>query len=157
MGIKKGPVSVCTGMQFVQGDIDEDVAFILANEGFISIEEVAYVPIQEMLDIEEFDEDIVNELRERAQTKLLTRAISKEEMLSDAEPDKDLYEVEGMDEQTAHKLASRGIVSMEGLAEQAVDDLIEIDGITKEHAAALIMAARKPWFENMEEESTDNK
>ncbi|MBF0264619.1 MAG: transcription termination/antitermination protein NusA [Gammaproteobacteria bacterium] len=134
-------------------EVDEDVAFILANEGFVSVEEVAYVPIQDMLEIEEFDEEIVNALRERAQSVLLTRAISKEEQLSDADPDKDLYEVEGMDEKTAHKLASHGIITMEDLAEQAVDDLVEIDGITQEQAAKLIMAARKPWFEEAETES----
>jgi len=128
-------------------EVDEDVAFILANEGFVSVEEVAYVPIQDMLEIEEFDEEIVNALRERAQSVLLTRAISKEEQLSDADPEQDLYEVEGMDEKTAHKLASHGIVSMEDLAEQAVDELVEIEGISEEQAAQLIMAARKPWFE----------
>jgi len=135
-------------------DIDEDVAYILVNEGFVSIEEVAYVPLQEMLDIEEFDEEIVNALRDRAQNVLLTRAISKEEKLIDADPQDDLYEVEGMDEKTAHKLASRGIVSMEDLAEQSVDELTEIEGISEERAAELIMAARKPWFEDSGEQSS---
>jgi len=131
-------------------EVDEDVAFILVNEGFTSIEEVAYVPIHEMLEIEEFDEDIVNALRSRAQDVLLTRAISSEEKLSDAEPAKDLFAVAGMDEQTAHKLAARNIITMEDLAEQSVDDLLEIDGIDQERAAELIMEARKPWFENEE-------
>lgn len=129
-------------------DIDEDIAIILFNEGFTSIEEVAYVPLQELLDVPEFDEDIVHALRDRAQDVLLTRAISSEEKLSDAEPAKDLFAVEGMDEQTAHKLAAHNIVTMEDLAEQAVDDLVEIEGIDKERAAQLIMEARKPWFEN---------
>jgi transcription termination/antitermination protein NusA len=131
-------------------DIDEDIADILVNEGFVSIEEVAYVPMEEMLQIEEFDEDIVQALRDRAQTVLLTKAISREEQLNDDEPAKDLFEVEGMDELTAHKLASRKIITMEDLAEQSVDELLEIEGITEEQAAALIMAARKPWFENAE-------
>jgi len=135
-------------------DIDEDVADILVNEGFVSIEEVAYVPMEEMLQIEEFDEEIVQALRDRAQTVLLTKAISKEEQLNDDEPAKDLFEVEGMDDITAHKLASRKIVTMEDLAEQSVDELIEIEGISEEQAASLIMAARKPWFENAE---TENK
>ncbi|MFK5986681.1 MAG: transcription termination factor NusA [Pseudomonadota bacterium] len=135
-------------------DIDEDVADILVNEGFVSIEEVAYVPKEEMLQIEEFDEEIVQALRDRAQTVLLTKAISKEEQLDDGEPAKDLFEVEGMDDITAHKLASRKIISMEDLAEQSVDELIEIEGISKEQAASLIMAARKPWFEDAE---TDNQ
>jgi len=138
-------------------DIDEDVADILVNEGFVSIEEVAYVPIEEMLEIEEFDEDIVQALRDRAQTVLLTNAISKEEELDDGEPAKDLFEVEGMDEVTAHKLASHKIITMEDLAEQSVDELLDIGGFTEEHAASLIMAARKPWFENEENENEDQK
>jgi len=136
-------------------DIDEDVADILVNEGFVSIEEVAYVPMEEMLQIEEFDEEIVQALRDRAQTVLLTKAISKEEQLNDDEPAKDLFEVEGMDDITAHKLASRKIVTMEDLAEQSVDELIEIEGISEEQAASLIMAARKPWFENAETENQE--
>jgi len=124
-------------------DVDEEVAVILVQEGFTSIDEVAYVPVSEMLEIEEFDEGIVEELRQRAKDVLLTRAISSEEM---AEPDQDLLEMEGMDEETAKLLASKGIKSMEDLAEQAVDELLEIESIDEERAAKLIMTARAPWF-----------
>ncbi|MFO7603079.1 MAG: transcription termination factor NusA [Gammaproteobacteria bacterium] len=124
-------------------DVDEEVAAILVQEGFTTIDEVAYVPVSEMLEIEEFDEGIVEELRQRAKDVLLTRAISSEEL---AEPEQDLLEMEGMDEETAKQLAAVGIKSMEDLAEQAVDDLIEIEGIDEERAAKLIMTARAPWF-----------
>ena len=124
-------------------DVDEEVAVILVQEGFTSIDEVAYVPVSEMLEIEEFDEGIVEELRQRAKDVLLTRAISSEEM---AEPDQDLLEMEGMDEETAKLLASKGIKSMEDLAEQAVDELLDIETIDEERAAKLIMTARAPWF-----------
>jgi N utilization substance protein A len=130
-----------------QLDVDEEVAAILVQEGFTSIDEIAYVPLNEMLGIEEFDEDIVNELRERAKDALLTRAIAKEEVLSDAEPAEDLLNMEGMDNALAYKLAARGVVTMEDLAELAIDDLMEIEGMDEERAAKLIMTARAPWFE----------
>ncbi|MDX2503315.1 MAG: transcription termination factor NusA [Gammaproteobacteria bacterium] len=130
--------------------IDEDIAIILLNEGFTSLEEVAYVPLQEMLDIEEFDEEIVMALRERAKDVLLTKAISDEEQLGDAEPATDLLKMDGMDEQLAHQLASRNIISMEDLAEQSVDELMEIQGMNEKHAAELIMTARAPWFADSE-------
>ncbi len=133
--------------------IDEDLAIILLNEGFTSLEEVAYVPLQEMLEIEELDEDIVLALRERAKDVLLTRAISDEEQLGDAEPETDLLEMDGMDEQLAHQLASRNIISMEDLAEQSVDELMDLDGMDKKRAAELIMTARAPWFAEIESES----
>jgi N utilization substance protein A len=126
-----------------------DIAFILANEGFVSIEEVAYVPLEEMQQIEEFDDEIIEELRERAQSVLLTKAISSEEKL---EPASDLYDVEGMDDELAHKLALQKILTMEDLAYQSVDELIEIDGIDKDKASALIMSARKPWFAKTQEQ-----
>ncbi len=129
-----------------QLDVDEEVAAILVQEGFTSIEEVAYVPVQEMLEIEEFDENIVNELRERAKDILLTRAITSEEHLSGEPPAQDLLDMEGMDEELAYALASRGVRTMEDLAEQAVDDLLEIEGMDEERAAQLIMTARAPWF-----------
>ncbi len=132
-----------------QLDVDEEVAVILAAEGFSSIEEVAYVPESEFLSIEEFDEDIVAELRGRARDALLMKAISQEE--SEDEPQQDLLEMEGMDDELAHKLASKGVCSMEDLAEQAVDELIEIEEMTEERASALIMTARAPWFENQDE------
>ena len=126
-------------------DVDEDIAVVLVEEGFSSIEEVAYVPLEEMVDIEGFDEDIAEALRERAKNALLTMALASEEGLT-AEPADDLLTMEGMDDDLAHTLAGRGIVTMEDLAEQAVDDLLDIPGMDDERAAALIMAARAPWF-----------
>jgi len=127
-------------------DVDEEIAAILVQEGFSSIDEVAYVPVAEMQAIEEFDEEIVSELRERAKDVLLTRAIASEEVLSGAEPAEDLLNMEGMDTPLAYELAARGILSMEDLAEQSVDELMEIDDMDEERAAALIMTARAPWF-----------
>ncbi len=126
-------------------NVDEEVALILVQEGFSTIEEVAYVPLHEMLEIEEFDEDIVNELRVRAKDALVTRDISKEEH-GGAEPEQDLLNMEGMDPELADTLASRGVVTMDDLAELAVDELTDIDGMDEERAAALIMKAREPWF-----------
>ena len=127
-----------------QLDIDENVATILAQEGFNSLEEIAYVPKQELLDIEEFEEDIVEELRNRAQDTLLTSAIASQEQ---KEPTEDLLTMEGMDEETARQLASAGIRSMEELAECAVDEVLEVVEMDSERASALIMTARAPWFE----------
>ncbi|MGD8378154.1 MAG: transcription termination factor NusA [Gammaproteobacteria bacterium] len=129
-----------------QLDVDEEVAVILVQEGFSSIEEVAYVPASELLNIEEFDEGIVDELRGRARDVLLTQAIVSEEKLGDVEPAADLLEMEGMDRELAYKLAGRGVVTMEDLAEQSVDELLEVDGMNEERAAQLIMTARAPWF-----------
>jgi N utilization substance protein A len=129
-----------------QLDVDEEIAAILVQEGFSSIEEVVYVPNSELLAIEEFDEDIVEELRGRARDVLLTQAIMKEEKIGDAEPAEDLLEMEGMDKDLAYELAGRGVVTMEDLAEQAVDELMDIDGMDKDRAGALIMTARAPWF-----------
>ena len=135
-------------------DVDEDVAEILVAEGFTSIDEVAYVPIDEMLDIEEFDEEIVNELRRRAKDVLLTKALVNEEQLSQVDPADDLLELEGMDRHLAFVLASKGIVTQEDLAEQSVDELLEIEGMEEQKAADLIMAARAPWFEDSNEEAS---
>jgi N utilization substance protein A len=129
-----------------QLDVDEEIALILVQEGFSSVEEVAYVPLQEMLEIEEFDEEMVNELRNRAKDVLLTQAIASEEQLEVAEPAQDLLEMEGMDRHLAYLLAGRGIATMEDLAEQSVDELLDIEGIDEERAAKLIMTARAPWF-----------
>lgn len=129
-----------------QLDVDEEVATILVQEGFSSLEEVAYVPVQEMLEIEEFDEVIVDELRQRAKDVLLTRAIAVEEKLTATEPAADLLEMEGMDARLAYVLAGRGIVCREDLAEQAVDELADIEDLDPETAAKLIMKAREPWF-----------
>jgi N utilization substance protein A len=128
-------------------DVDEDVAMILVQEGFSSLEEVAYVPANELLGIEEFNEEIVNELRARARDVLITQAIVTEEVIDQTEPAEDLLSLEGMDKELAFELASRGIVTREDLAEQAVDDLEEIEALEPERAAELIMAARAHWFE----------
>ncbi len=133
--------------------VDEEVGEILAREGFSSIEEVAYVPESEMLEIEEFDEEIVSELRERAKDALLTLAISNEEVILDAaEPAEDLLAMEGMDENLAAQLARRGVTTVDELAEQAVDDLLDIEGIDQARAAKLIMKAREPWFAGQAQE-----
>lgn len=120
---------------------------MLVEEGFTTLEEVAYVPMEELLEIDGFDEDIVNELRARAKDRLLTKAIANEEKLEEAQPADDLLNMDGMERALAFKLAANGILTMEDLAEQSVDDLLDIDGIDEERAAALIMAARAPWFE----------
>ena len=127
-------------------DVDEDVAMVLVEEGFTSLEEVAYVPLEEMSAIEGFDEDIAEELRGRAKDALLTRALASEEQLSNVEPAEDLLTMEGMDSTLAYKLTAKNIITMEDLAEQAVDDLMDIDGLNEEKAASLIMTARAPWF-----------
>lgn len=129
-----------------QLDVDEEMAMILVQEGFTSLDEVAYVPIAEMLEIEEFDQDIVEALRERAKEVLLTQAIAKEEVYSDVEPAEDLLGMEGMDRATAYQLAGIGVSTMEDLAGQSVDELMEIEGMDEERAARLIMTARAPWF-----------
>ncbi len=128
-----------------QLDVDEEVASILVQEGFSTLDEVAYVPITEMLEIEEFDPEIVDALRSRAKDVLLTRAIAKEESLTE-EPEEDLLNMEGMDRGLAFELASRGVKSMEDLAEQSVDELMEVEGMDEERAGKLIMTARAPWF-----------
>jgi N utilization substance protein A len=133
-------------------DVDEDVAAVLVEEGFTSLEEVAYVPLEEMMSIEGFDEDIAEELRARAKDALLTLAIASEEQLGENEPAEDLLNMEGMDRHLAFVLASRGVITMEDLAEQGVDDLMDIEDMTEERAAELIMTARAPWF--AEEESS---
>jgi len=124
-------------------DVDEDVARLLVDEGFTTLEEVAYVPMEEMLEIEEFDEDLVEALRARAKDELLTMAIATEEALDGAQPAADLLEMDGMERHLAFILASRGIVTMEDLAEQSVDDLVDIEELDEARAAALIMTARK--------------
>jgi transcription termination/antitermination protein NusA len=128
-------------------DVDEEVALILVQEGFSTIEEVAYVPTSELVEIEEFDEDIVNELRNRARDVLLTQAIVQEEKIEDAEPAEDLLGLEGMDKSMAFKLASLGVVTREDLAELATDDLLELVDLEQEEAGAMIMKARAHWFE----------
>lgn len=127
-------------------DIDEDVSLVLVEEGFTSLEEVAYVPLDEMVNIEGFDEEIADELRARAKDALLTQAIASEEELEGSEPAEDLLTMEGMDRHLAFVLASKGIVTMEDLAEQAVEDLLGIEDLDAARAGELIMTARAPWF-----------
>ena len=128
-------------------EVDEDLAQVLVDEGFTSLEEIAYVPVEEMLNIDGFDEDTVNELRARAKDRLLTKAIATEEKLADAHPAEDLLSLEGMDKDLAMELAVRGVITREDLAEQSIDDLLDIDGIDDDRAGKLIMAARAHWFE----------
>jgi N utilization substance protein A len=126
--------------------VDEEVAMILMQEGFSGIDEVAYVPEAEMLDIEEFDADMVSELQSRARDALLAREIASEEGISDAPPAEDLLELEGMDSELAATLARRGVITREDLAEQSVGDVLDIVDIGEERAGVLIMKAREIWF-----------
>ena len=125
-------------------DVDEEVADILVQEGFSTLEEIAYVPISEMQEIESFDEDTVTELRSRARNILLTQAIVSEEKVENET--EDLLTLEGMDSPTARILAAQGVATKEALADLAVDDLIDITGMDTERAKQLIMTARAPWF-----------
>ena len=134
-------------MFVVKLDVDEDVAEVLVAEGFTSLEEIAYVPLDEILSIDGFDEDIANELRNRAKDALLTQAIASEEGLSNANVADDLINMEGMDDTLALALAGMGVLSMEDLAEQSIDELMDIEGMDEERAGKLIMTARAPWFE----------
>ena len=126
-------------------DIDEDVANILISEGFSTLEEVAYVPMHEMLEIEAFDEATVQELRERARNVLLTEAIVTEEQIGDVA--EDLLNLEGMSKALAGKLASNGVKTLDDFADLAVDELMEMTGIDADHAKQLITTARAHWFE----------
>lgn len=125
-------------------DVDDEVADILVQEGFTTLEEVAYVPLSEMLEIEAFDEDTINELRSRARNALLTQAIASEERLESGPGS--LLNLQGMDNQVIRTLASQGITTQEALADLAVDDLTEMTGMDAERAKQIIMAARAPWF-----------
>jgi len=131
-----------------QHDVDEDVASVLVQEGFSTIEEVAYVPTGELLGIEEFDEEMVEELRNRARDVLLTQAIASEEKIDEAGPADDLLALDGMDKELAYELASRGIRTREELADQSLDELDSVPGLDPERAGQLIMAARAHLFEN---------
>ncbi len=126
--------------------VDEEIAQILVREGFSTIEEIAYVPTSEMEQVDEFDEELAEMLQNRAKDVLLTQALASEEQLGSVEPAEDLLQLEGMDRNLAFTLAKHGIVTQEDLAEQAVDDLLEITELDRERAAQLIMAARAPWF-----------
>jgi N utilization substance protein A len=130
-----------------QLDVDEDVAAILTQEGFSSIEELAYVPVSELASIEAFDEDLVKELRNRARDVLLTQAIASEESMESQMPADDLLQLSGMSPDLALKLAQLGVRTREQLAEQSLDELAEIEGLDQVEAGALIMKAREMWFE----------
>jgi len=127
-------------------DVDEDVASVLVADGFTSIEEIAYVPMNELLQIEDFDEETIEELRNRARDLLLIDAISSEEQLEDVKPAQDLLELEGMQADLAQRLAAAGITTAEALAECGIDDLLEIEDLDEGLAGRLIMKAREPWF-----------
>ena len=128
-------------------DIDEEFATVLVEEGFSTLEELAYVPMKELLEIDGLDEPTVEALRERAKNALTTLALAQEESLGDNKPADDLLNLEGIDRDLAFKLAARGVCTLEDLAEQGIDDLADIEGLTDEKAGALIMAARNIcWF-----------
>jgi N utilization substance protein A len=131
--------------------VDETLAAILVEEGFSTVDEVAYVPLVEMQAIDELDDETIELLRERANDVLLTRAIASEEDAA-RDPEPDLLGMDGMDESLAYALAERGVATVEDLAEQSVDDLLDIDGMDRERAARLIMKAREPWFADAPQE-----
>lgn len=136
-------------------DIDEEVAEILVDEGFTTLEEVAYVPLEEFLAIEGFDQDIAEELRNRAKDALLTQALASKDVSESREPAEDLLTMEGMDPELAQQLTALQVYTMEDLAEQSVDDLLDIEGMTDERAATLIMKAREPWFAEADDQQSE--
>lgn len=129
-----------------QLDVDEDIATLLTYTGFTSIEEIAYVPKDELLGVDDFDEEIVTELQNRARDALITKELVTEEELSRVEPSVDLLEIEGVTKELAYQLARRGIVTREDLAEQSVDDISDVHGLDEKNAAKIIMLAREHWF-----------
>lgn len=133
-----------------QLEATEDVAIALIEAGFTSLEEIAYIPIQELLALEGLEKEQVEKLREKAKDALLTQAIQEEERVGEHEPQEDLLAVEGIDKHLAYQLASKGVCTQDDLAEQSVDDLLELEGMTEEKAGKLIMAARAKWFEKSE-------
>ncbi len=139
-------------MEFVKNfmqklDIDEDMSILLVQEGFSSIEEIAYVDESELLSVEGLDEDIVAELRQRARDALLTQLISNEEKLEESKPAADLLKLKGMNDKLAFGLAAKEIITRDDLADLATDELMEITDLSEEQASKLIMEARKHWFE----------
>lgn len=132
---------------FVQHlQVEPEIAANIIEAGFTSLEEIAYVPQQELMEIEGIDEEMIAKLRQKAKDTLLTKAIAQEERLGETQPHQDLLEVEGMDKQLAYQLASKGVISREDLAEQSIDELLQIEGMSEERAGKLIMAARAHWF-----------
>lgn len=136
-----------------QLDVDEEIADILVEVGLTDVEEIAYIPVEEMLEIDGFDEELVEALRNRAKDAVLINAIALEEAIETSDPAKDLIEMEGMDEELAHEMAAKGIVTMEDLAELAVDELLVFAGMDEERAGKLIMKAREPWFADDQSEA----
>lgn len=126
-------------------DVDEEVADILIDEGFTSLEEIAYVPLNEMLEIEAFDEDTVHELRNRSRDALLTMAIANEEKVENAALD--LKSLDGITPELLSKLSEHGVATRDDLAELAVDELVDMTGMEEDAAKALIMKAREHWFQ----------
>lgn len=131
-----------------QLDVDEEIAGVLVGVGLINVEEIAYIPVEEMLEIEGFDEELVEALRSRAKDATLINAIASEEAIESSTPAKDLLEMGGMNETLAHEMAAQGIVTMEDLAGLAVDDLLVFSEMDEKQAGKLIMKAREPWFAN---------
>lgn len=127
-------------------DVDEEIADVLVEVGLNNIEEIAYIPVEEMLEIEGFDEELVEALRSRAKDALLIKAIASEEKIETSEPSAELLALEGMDDSLAHEMAAKGIVTVDDLAEQSIDDIIEFTGMSEERAGKLIMKARESWF-----------
>jgi N utilization substance protein A len=128
-------------------DIEQDFAELLVEEGFSTLEEVAYVPVNELLEVDGLDEDLVEELRNRAKDALTTIALAQEESFEGLEPAEDLLSLAGLERDMAFKLAAKGVVTLEDLADQGIDDLEGIEGLTEERAGELIMAARNIcWF-----------
>ncbi|MDD7805741.1 MAG: transcription termination factor NusA [Endozoicomonas sp. (ex Botrylloides leachii)] len=127
--------------------VDAVLSEKLVEEGFSSLEEIAYVPVEEILEVDGIDEERAVELQAQAKDKLLAQAIAQEEKLGSVEPAEDLLSMDGMNRDLAYKLAGRGVITMEDLAEQSIDELLDIDGVDEEQAGELIMTARKPWFE----------
>ncbi len=130
-----------------QLQLERDIAQTLVEEGFSTVEEIAYIPMEELLEIESIEEDILASIREKAKDYMLMQAIAKEEAMGNNEPAEDLLTMEGMTKEMAFRLASHSIITREDLAEQAIDDLMEIDGMDEATAGTLIMTARKIWFE----------
>ena len=127
--------------------LERDVAQTLVEEGFSTTEEIAYIPLEELLEIDSLEEDVLTRIREKAKDYMLMQAIAKEEAMGNNEPAEDLLTMEGMTKEMAFRLASHSIITREDLAEQAIDDLMEIDGMDETTAGVLIMTARKIWFE----------
>ena len=127
-------------------DVDEEIADVLVEVGLTNIEEIAYIPVDEMLEIEGFDEELVEALRSRAKDALIIKAIASEEKIETSEPSPELLALEGMDDGLAHEMAAKGIITVDDLAEQSIDDILEFTGMSEERAGKLIMKARESWF-----------